>query len=93
MTEPEKVLVLFNWQDRAFCDFVVDKRAWQKVAARRPSIMLPRKRHAPVPLTWEQLQRHLEVAGNERARAFLTAYNGLEANGTVDLWALLREVK
>jgi hypothetical protein len=83
-------LVLFNWQDRCFADFVVEDEAWERIVARQPSVTLPRKKHAPVTLSWAELRACLEVRDDRHAQAFLTAYDGLREVGTVDLLALLQ---
>jgi hypothetical protein len=90
MTEP-LVFVLFNFQDRMFCDFTMPRTQWEAIERARPTVLIPRRRHPALRLAWPQLKQHLQVFGDERARAFQVAYDGLQLNGTVDLPALLEQ--
>lgn len=85
-------LVLFNWENKIFCDFVYSVEAWNALKKLAPKIEIPRKKHPPLKLTWSQFAKHCEVCSPERAKAFRVAYE-LELNGTVDLISILNVYK
>ena len=82
--------IMFNWQDRMFCDFVVEDQEWAAVVKRAPTVLLPRRKHPAVELTFAQLLKHTQVGDHAQALGFMAAYKGLRMTGTLDLWEILR---
>ena len=85
----EEYLILFNWENKIFCDFVFGVDEWIALKKKAPTIEIPRKKHPPLRLTWSQFTKHCEVCSVERAKAFRVAYE-LELNGTVDMISILK---